>query len=74
MISLSDWNLVKAFYLPWEDLPKWVEVNHAEYGRGRIMALFNLIVDRVNSMEGRNLKKAEIRAMMSQIDASMQQI
>jgi len=65
---------IKAFYLPWEDLPKWVEVNHAEYGRTRIMTLFNLIVDRVNSMEGRNLKKAEIRAMVSQIDASIQHI
>jgi len=59
---------IKAYYLPWEDLPKWVELNHAEYGRGRILALFNLIVERVNSLEGRNLKKTEIKTMLSQID------
>lgn len=51
-----------------------MEVNHAEYGRARVTALFNLIVDRVNSMEGRNLKKAEIRAMYSQLEASMEHI
>ena len=49
-------------------------MNHAEYGKARVMALFHLIVERVNFMEGRVLKKAEIKAMQSQIESVMQSV
>eukprot|EP00210_Caulerpa_lentillifera_P008564 g8169.t1 len=64
---------IKAYYLPWEDLPKWVELNHAVYGKQKVVALFYLIVDRLNSLEGRNLKKAEIKTMLSEIESAMMQ-
>lgn len=30
---------IKAFYLPWEELPRWAQVHVAEVGRARVVSL-----------------------------------
>ena len=29
----------KAFYMPWEELPRWAQLHVAEYGKAKILAL-----------------------------------
>ncbi|CAD7701080.1 unnamed protein product [Ostreobium quekettii] len=64
---------IKAFYLPWEDLPKWAATHQAEYGRTKILALVNLIAERLVTVEHRQLKRGDIRAMTQQVEAQIDQ-
>lgn len=58
---------VKAFYLPWEELPGWAQRHLPEFGGARIAALVDCVA------EAYGVKRAQRNALIDQIDSHMRE-
>ncbi|GMH40241.1 hypothetical protein BSKO_08145 [Bryopsis sp. KO-2023] len=65
---------IKAYYYAWEEIPTWAETHHVEYGPSKIAALVEHIAQRVKSLEGKEIKRSEIRQMKNRIEERMTQL
>ncbi|KIY98822.1 hypothetical protein MNEG_9136 [Monoraphidium neglectum] len=56
---------IKAFYMPWEELPRWSQVHLAEYGKAKILALIETMA------EAYGVKRAAKTALLERLNAEL---
>ncbi|KAI8472247.1 MAG: hypothetical protein J3K34DRAFT_519870 [Monoraphidium minutum] len=56
---------IKAFYMPWEELPRWSQLHLAEYGKAKILALIEAMADAYG------VKRSARAALLERLNAEL---
>lgn len=58
-------NYIKAFYIPWSELGRWAQIHVAEYGKGKILVLVEVMA------EAYGVKRSDKSAMLDKLNTEL---